>query len=76
MFETKTIKKGFNSSTGWNLGNNGISIHLFDPFISVPKNGTSTKKNKKNKNKIIENLIKSSCANDEKKIIKKTPIPI
>ena len=48
----ETIKKGFNNSIGWNLGTKGKSIHLLDPFISEPINGTSIKKNRQ----IIKNI--------------------
>ena len=68
-----TIKKGFKSSIGWNLGKKGISIHLFDPFTSIPKKGTRIKKNKNNIKHNLETLTKSSCFNEEKKIIKNTP---
>ena len=71
-----TIKNGFKSSIGWNLGKNIKSIHLFDPFTSTPTIGTKIKKNKHNTNKIFEILIKSLWFNDENKIIVKTPIPI
>ena len=71
-----TIKNGFKSSIGWNLGKNIKSIHLFDPFTSTPAIGTKIKKNKHNTNKIFEILIKSLWFNDENKIIVKTPIPI
>ena len=71
-----TIKNGFKSSIGWNLGKKGISNHLFDPLTSTPKKGTNIKKKRNSKNKILETLIKSLWFNDEKKIIKKIPIPI
>ena len=40
------IKKGLTISIGWNLGKNKNSIHLFDPFASAPKKGTSNNKMK------------------------------
>ena len=70
-----TIKNGFKSSIGWNLGKKIKSIHLLEPFISIPIMGTKIKKIKHKTNKIFEILIKSFSFNDEKKIIKKTPIP-
>ena len=66
MLESTTIKKGFKSSIGWNLGKNGMSNHLFDPFTSVPKKGTRINKKKKIINNILEILIKLSLFNDEK----------
>ncbi len=55
--ETTTIKNGFISSIGWNLGNGPpMSIHLFEPFTSIPINGTKSKKIKKIINKINEIL--------------------
>ena len=71
-----TIKKGFKSSIGWNLGKKGTSIHLFDPFTSTPKKGTRIKKNKNNIKNNLETLIKSSCLSEEKKIIRNTPATI
>ena len=37
------IKKGLIISIGWNLGKNPKSIHLFEPFTSMPMNCTKTK---------------------------------
>ena len=48
------IKKGFIISTGWNLGKKPKSIHLLDPFTSMPINGTKAKNMKKIKNKNLE----------------------
>ena len=59
MMAIKTIKNGFKSSIGWNLGRKKRSIHLFEPFASTPKNGTRIKKNKNSRNKILETLVKS-----------------
>ena len=39
---------------GWNLGIKGKSIHLIEPFTSVPINGTRAKNIKKIKNKYLE----------------------
>ena len=70
------IIKGFKSSMGWNLGKKKNSNHLFDPLTSEPIIGTSVKKIKQTKNSIIEILNRLSLFIDEKKIIKKKPIPI
>ena len=43
MVAIMIIKKGFNSSIGWNLGKKNKSIHLFDPFTSTPIIGTNNK---------------------------------
>ena len=48
------IKKGFKISIGWNLGTKGKSIHLIEPFTSIPINGTKAKNMKKIKNKNLE----------------------
>ena len=48
------IKKGFKISMGWNLGIKGKSIHLIEPFTSIPINGTSAKNMKKIINKYLE----------------------
>ena len=48
------IKNGFKISIGWNLGIKGKSIHLIEPFTSIPTNGTKAKKMKKIKNKNLE----------------------
>ena len=61
-----TIKKGLISSMGWNLGKKPKSIHLFDPFTSIPINGTKTKVINEIQNKIIDILIKSSSFKNEK----------
>ena len=70
------IKKGFKTSIGWNLGKKNKSIHLFDPFTSTPIIGTNVKKIKQAKNNMIEILNRLSLLIDEKKIIKKIPMPI
>ena len=54
--DRKIIKKGFNISIGWNLGKKANSIHLFDPFTSIPMKGTKIKVNKLIRKKKIENL--------------------
>ena len=71
-----TIIKGFKSSIGWNLGKKRSSNHLFDPLTSTPIIGTNDKEIKQTKNNIIEIINKLSLLIDEKKIIKKIPIPI
>ena len=38
-----TIKNGFRTSIGWNLGKKNKSIHLFEPLTSTPMNGTKNK---------------------------------
>ena len=58
---------------GWNLGNKGSSIHLFDPLTSIPIRGTKINKNKNNINSNLDTLIKSSCLSEEKKNYKKYP---
>ena len=68
-----TIKKGLISSIGWNLGKIPKSIHLLDPFTSIPINGTKTKIKSVIQNKIIDILIKSSSFKNEKIINIVTP---
>ena len=46
-----TIKKGFKTSIGWNLGKKNKSIHLFEPFTSAPIIGTKNKEIKDIKKK-------------------------
>ena len=53
-----TIKNGFNISIGWNLGKKNKSIHLFDPFTSIPIIGTKNNEIKEIKKRIIEYLNK------------------
>ena len=50
------IKKGLTISTGWNLGKNIKSSHLFDPLTSVPRKGTNNKLKNATKNKINDNF--------------------
>ena len=68
-----TIKKGLIISIGWNLGKKPKSIHLCDPFTSIPMNGTKTKVMKAMPNKILDILNKISSFKNEKKI--STAIP-
>ena len=71
--DKNTIKKGLIISIGWNLGKNPKSIHLFDPFTSIPINGIKNKVIKEIQNKIIDILIKSSSFKNEKIINIVTP---
>ena len=66
--DTIIIKKGLTSSIGWNLGKKPKSIHLFDPFTSIPIKGTKTKVINEIKNKIIDIFIKRSSFKNEKMI--------
>ena len=52
----KIIKKGLTNSIGWNLGKKYKSIHLLDPFTSIPINGTRIKKINEKTKTIRENL--------------------
>ena len=61
-----TIKKGLIISIGWNLGKKPKSIHLCDPFTSIPRNGTKAKAMKEIPNKIVEVLNKNSSFKNEK----------
>tara|TARA_Y100001958_G_C20762770_1_gene242087 strand:- start:84 stop:245 length:162 start_codon:yes stop_codon:yes gene_type:complete len=51
-----TTRKGLTNSMGCILGKIIKSIHLLEPFISVPKNGTNNNRNKDKQKKIIDNL--------------------
>tara|TARA_B100000902_G_scaffold244495_1_gene231465 strand:+ start:506 stop:748 length:243 start_codon:yes stop_codon:yes gene_type:complete len=68
------IKKGFKTSIGWNLGKKIKSIHLFEPFTSIPIIGTKNRERKDTKKRIIEYLNNLSLLNEEK--IKIIIIPI
>ena len=70
----KTIKKGFRTSIGWNLGKKNRSIHLLDPLTSIPIIGTITKENREIKKSVIEYLINCSLLKEEN--IKIINIPI
>tara|TARA_B100000902_G_scaffold257373_1_gene243628 strand:- start:478 stop:717 length:240 start_codon:yes stop_codon:yes gene_type:complete len=50
------IKKGFKTSIGWNLGRKNKSIHLLEPFTSIPIIGTKNNEKKHIKKRIIEYL--------------------
>ena len=69
-----TIKKGFKTSIGWNLGKKNKSIHLFEPFTSVPINGTRNNEIREIKKRKIEYLNNWSEFNEEN--IKISDIPI
>ncbi len=71
-----TIKNGFNTSIGWNLGKKNKSIHLFDPFTSIPTIGTKNKEIKEIKKRIIEYLNSWSVLIEEKIKIINIPIQI
>jgi len=62
------IRNGLIISTGWNLGRKPKSIHLLEPFTSMPINGTKIKDIKEIINKIIDNLNNSSSFINEKTI--------
>ena len=68
------IKKGFKTSIGWNLGKKIKSIHLWEPFTSIPIIGTKNREKKDIKKRIIEYLNNLSFLNEEK--IKIIMIPI
>ena len=70
------IKKGFKTSIGWNLGNKTKSIHLFDPFISVPKIGIKNKRINEIKKRKTEYLNNWSVLIEEKIKIINIPIQI
>ena len=64
--DNDTIKNGLTISTGWNLGKNIKSSHLFDPFTSIPKIGTNSKLMNATKNKINESFVKIFWFKNEK----------
>ena len=64
-----TIKNGFRTSMGWNLGKKYKSIHLFEPLTSTPIIGTKAKKIKDIINNGVISLISNSVFNIEIKII-------
>ena len=70
----KTIKKGLTNSIGWNLGIKYKSIHLLDPFTSIPIRGTKNKSIIDATKRTIEIFKRFSWLIDEKIKIKKTPI--
>ena len=76
IIETKTIKYGFNNSIGWKRGKTPKSSHLFDPFTSIPTNGTNKREANVKKKRINEILIKISSFKIERKNSIKAPNPI
>ena len=59
------MQNGLINSTGWNLGRNGKSNHLFEPLTSSPTKGTrKSKKNDKIKKNIDIFIRKSSLTNE------------
>ena len=74
MVAKKTIKKGFKTSIGWNLGKKNRSIHLLEPLTSTPIIGTKTKESKEIKKSIIEYFINCSFWREEN--IKTINVPI
>ena len=69
-----TIKNGFKTSIGWNLGKKNKSIHLLEPLTSTPMNGTKNKEISETKKRIIEYLYNWSEFNDENIKIRDIPI--
>ena len=69
-----TIKNGFKTSIGWNLGKNTKSIHLLEPLISVPMIGTKNNEIKEIKKRKIEYLYNCSEFNEENTKIRIIPI--
>ena len=51
-----TIKNGFKTSIGRNLGKKSKSIHRLEPFTSIPIIGTKKRKKRDIKKRIIEYL--------------------
>ena len=68
------IKKGFKTSIGWNLGKKIKSIHLLEPFTSMPIIGTKNRERKDIKKRIVEYLNNLSLLNEEKMKIIIIPI--
>ena len=69
-----TIKKGFKTSIGWNLGKKNKSIHLFEPLTSRPIIGTKNKEIKETKKSKIEYLYNWSEFKEENIKIRDIPI--
>ena len=67
-------KKGFRTSMGWNLGKKNKSIHLLDPLISTPTNGTKNKEISEIKKRKIEYLYNWSEFKEENTKIRDIPI--
>ena len=68
------IKKGFNTSIGWNLGRKNKSIHLLEPFTSTPIIGTKNNEIKEIKKSMTEYLYNWSVSKEEKMNIRNIPI--
>ena len=68
------IKKGFKTSIGWNLGRKNKSIHLLEPFTSIPIIGTKKREINEIKKRIMEYLYNSSVLKEEKMKIRNIPI--
>ena len=68
------IKNGFKTSIGWNLGKKNKSIHLLEPLISTPINGTKNNEMREIKKRKIEYLYNWSEFKEEN--IKIIDIPI
>ena len=68
------IKNGFKTSMGWNLGKKNKSIHLLEPFTSMPINGTKNKEISEIKKRKIEYLYNWSEFKEENIKIRDIPI--
>ena len=65
--DTSIIKKGFNNSIGWYLGNGPPkSIHLLEPLTSTPIKGTKSKLVKNIKNNSRLKFIKFLLSTNER----------
>ena len=69
-----TIKNGFKTSIGWNLGKKINSIHLFEPLTSTPTIGTKNNEIKEIKKRKMEYLYNWSEFNEENIKIRDIPI--
>jgi hypothetical protein len=69
-----TIKKGFTSSTGCNLGKKNKSNHLVDPFTCTPIMGTKSNKIKEITKKKVEILYSDILLINESVMIINMPI--
>ena len=69
-----TIKNGFRTSMGWNLGKKNKSIHLLEPLTSTPTNGTKNKEISEIKKRKIEYLYNWSEFKEENIKIRDIPI--
>ena len=73
MEAKKTIKNGFRTSIGWNLGKKNRSIHLLEPLTSTPNIGTKANEIKETKKNNIEYLNNCSFLKEENTKTIKTP---